>query len=165
MQSCVLQPDFLEKFFLAQKLGKWTQNEPKTGVFFEFLENLVIKFYWIWSIMKIYIICCVATQISYWWKSLFLRYGPKCSLPIKLQDFLFNHISRTNQWNSLFFLYVDTNSHKLKVDQKIWEWALSENELMEWTGFLHAGADSGKLKVVSIIFGWMWSKLGVVMRR
>ena len=24
------------------------------------------------------------------------------------------------------FLYVYTNSHKLKVDQKIWGWALSE---------------------------------------
>ena len=24
------------------------------------------------------------------------------------------------------FLHVDTNSHKLKVDQKIWEWAWSE---------------------------------------
>ena len=25
-----------------------------------------------------------------------------------------------------YFLHVDTNSHKLKVDQKIWGWAWSE---------------------------------------
>ena len=29
-----------------------------------------------------------------------------------------------------------------------------KNELKEWTDFLHAGADSGKLKVISMIFGW-----------
>ena len=31
---------------------------------------------------------------------------------------------------------------------------------MNW--FLHA-ADSGKLKVVSMIFGWTWLKMGVVI--
>ena len=38
-----------------------------------------------------------------------------------------------------------------------------KNELMEWTDFLHAGVNSGKLKVISIIFRWMWSKLGVAI--
>ena len=28
-----------------------------------------------------------------------------------------------------------------------------KNELMEWTKFLHAGGNSGKLKVTSIVFG------------
>ena len=45
--------------------------------------------------------------------------GQKYSQPIRMQDFLINHISRTNQWNSLIFLHFDTNSHKFKVDQKI----------------------------------------------
>ena len=29
------------------------------------LENLVISFFSIWSIMKVYFICCILAQISY----------------------------------------------------------------------------------------------------
>ena len=36
MKLCVTEPEFPEKCSLPQKLGKWTQNEPKTG-FFEFI--------------------------------------------------------------------------------------------------------------------------------
>ena len=88
-----------KKFFLPPKIGKLTRNGPKTG-FFNLLENFVINFYWIYSIMK-YIICCVPAQIPYLGKFSFLRYGPKCSQPVRLRDFLINHVSRTNQWNSL----------------------------------------------------------------
>ena len=38
-----------------------------------------------------------------------------------------------------------------------------KNELMEWTDFLSAGANSGKLKVILMIFGWMLSKLGMAI--
>ena len=38
-----------------------------------------------------------------------------------------------------------------------------KNELMELTYFLHAGANSGKLKVISILFMWKWSKVGVAI--
>ena len=116
---------FSGKKFFAPKLRKKAQNGPKTG-FFQLLEDLVITFYWIWSIMEIYIICCVPAQIPYLGKFLFLRYGPKCSQPMRLHDFLIDHISRTNLWNSLIFLHVDTNLHKLKVDQKIFGWAWPE---------------------------------------
>ena len=103
MKLCVTEPDFLDNFFLFPKLGKWTKNGPKQG-FLNLLNNLVISFYWICSIMKIYIICCVPTQILYLGKFfLFLRYGPKFSKRIRLHDFLINHISRTNQYNSLIF--------------------------------------------------------------
>ena len=91
-----------KKFFFAPKLRKKAQNGSKTGVF-NLFKNLVINFYWIWSIMEIYIIWCVPAQIPYLGKFLFLRYRPKCSHPIRLQDFLINHISRTNQWYNLFF--------------------------------------------------------------
>ena len=50
--------------------------------------------------MKIYV-SCVPAQIPYLGKFWFLRYGPKCSQLIRLQD----------------FLHVDTNSRKLIVDQ------------------------------------------------
>ena len=29
-------------------------------------------------------------------------------------------------------------------------------------GFLHAGTNSGKLKVDSVILGWAWSKMAVI---
>ena len=32
-----------------------------------------------------------------------LWYGPKCSRPVRLHNFLTNHISRTNKWKSLIF--------------------------------------------------------------
>ena len=82
-------------------LRKRAQNGPKSG-FFQFTGKLIFT-YWIWSLMEIYIIGCVPTQIPYLEKFLFLRYGPKCSQPIRLQYFLINHISRRNQWNSLDF--------------------------------------------------------------
>ena len=30
---CVKEPDFPGKIFMPQKLGKWTENGPKTGFF------------------------------------------------------------------------------------------------------------------------------------
>ena len=45
--------------------------------FFNLLKNLVINFYCIYSIMKMYIMYCVHAQIPYLGKFLFLRYGPK----------------------------------------------------------------------------------------
>ena len=52
--------------------------------FLKLLKNLVINFYWFCFIMKIYIICWVPDFLR---NFLFLRYGPKCSQPIRLQDF------------------------------------------------------------------------------
>ena len=100
-----IKPDFLGKKFCPQN---W-ENGPKIGQkqgFLNLLKNLVIDFYWICSIMKTYIICCVPVQIPCLWEFFFVRYGPKCSQPTRLQDFLINHISRTNPWNSLFFSYL-----------------------------------------------------------
>ena len=51
-------------------------------------------------------------KIPYLEKLLFLRYVLKSSQPIRFQDFLINHISRTNHWNSLFFcmlIQIDIN--------------------------------------------------------
>ena len=84
--SCEVVHDragFFWKMIFAPKNGKMVQKRPKTR-FFNLLENLVISFYWIWSIMKIHIIFCVPAQIPYLGKCLFLRYGPKCCQPIRL---------------------------------------------------------------------------------
>ena len=123
----MIQPDFLEINFLCQ--NRKCENGPKMGQkqgFLNLLKTFVINFYWICSIMKIYIIYCVSAQTLYLGKCLFPRYGQKCSQPIRLQDFLMNHISRTDQWNSLIFLHIDTNSNKLKVNHKIFRWAWSK---------------------------------------
>ena len=65
----------------------------------------------------------------------------------------------------LDFLQVDANSHKLKIDQKFswWVWTKMavSNWVLGWTDFLHACANSGKLKVILMIFGgysqkWVW---------
>ena len=124
--------------------------------------------------------CCVPAQITYSGKLWFLRYGSRYSQPIRLQDFLINHISRTSQWNNLIFLHVDKNSYKLKITKKffgvdIQKWVqsiLSQDSKMgfisrmdRWTNliFLLSGANPRKLKVISLIFGWMWSDMGVAI--
>ena len=78
----------------GSKLGKWIKNGPKTACF-EFIEIFFIKFCLISSIMQIFIICCVSAKIPHMGKFLFLRYNPKYSQPIRLQDCLINNISRT----------------------------------------------------------------------
>ena len=87
----VAESAFLKKLFLFQKWEKWAKNEPEMG-FLNLLEYLVIYFFWIWFITKVYIICCILAQI---------------------------YIARANWWKKLIFLHGDTASWKLKVDWKI----------------------------------------------
>ena len=94
---------FSGKKFFATKTGKMDQEWVKNRVFWIYWKILVINFYWICSLVKIHIICCVPAQIPYLQKFLFLRYSLKCSQPVRLQEFLINHISRTNQWNNMIF--------------------------------------------------------------
>ena len=65
MQLCVTEPDFPEKSF-AQKIGKMGQKQ----IVLNILKNFGINFYWICSIMKIYI-CCVPAQIPEIWAKMF----------------------------------------------------------------------------------------------
>ena len=87
---CVVVHDrvgFVKKNFFCPKNG---ENGLKTGQkwgFLDLLKNLVINFFWIWSIKKVHIICCSLALIPYLGKIWFLRYGPKWSRPIRLQDF------------------------------------------------------------------------------
>ena len=62
---------FFRKIFFAPKIGKMGQKQG----FFNLLESFVINFYWIWSIMKIYIICCVLVRIPYLGKFLYWDLG------------------------------------------------------------------------------------------
>ena len=83
MKLYLTEPDFWGKKCCPKN---W-ENEPKMCQIWSY----------ICSIMKFCIICCVPAQIPYLRKLLFLKYWPKCSQPIRLQDFLINDISRKNQ--------------------------------------------------------------------
>ena len=125
MKLCITEPDFWRKKILPPRLGKWTKNGPK-HVFFNLLKNLIINVCWICS--KIYIMCSVPAQIPYLVKVLFMRYGAKCSQPMKLQDFLiFNQpYLQSKSVKQPDFMHVDTNSHKLKANQTYFGWVLSK---------------------------------------
>ena len=138
------------------------------------MRDVDINFYWIFSIMKIYIICLVPTQIPYLGKSLFVRYRPKCSQPIRLQDFLINHISRTNQWNSLIFCMCKFTKikrwsklfwHGQKSMWPISSLALKLNIFLEWTDginwFFTYRYKFTQIKYWKILWGghsqnWLW---------
>ena len=64
MNLCLREPDFLRKKNLLPKFGKWTKNWPRQN-FLNKLKNLIINFYRICSIITIYNIYYVSTQISY----------------------------------------------------------------------------------------------------
>ena len=98
MKLCVTAR-FFGKTFFAPKIGEMGQKYD----FLNLNKNLAINFHWIFSIMKTYTIYCVPAPIAYFGKILFLRYGPKCSKPIRLQDIYINYFFRTNWWNSLIF--------------------------------------------------------------
>ena len=77
-----------------------------------------------------------------------------------------------------YFLYVDTNSQRIKDDRKFlvrygqkWMYpicfldskidCISKNELIELTDFLHVGTNSRKSKGDSKFFRWVLLKMGV----
>ena len=72
--------------------------------------------------MQIFIICGVPAYIPYLGKFLFLVYEPKCS---QIAGFFNQPYLQNKSLKYPDFLHVDTNSHKLKVDQKIFgrEWS------------------------------------------
>ena len=58
---------------------------------------IFIEFSLLWN----FILFAVFLHKYHIWKNYHVR--PKCSQPIRLQDFLIRYISRINQWNSLIF--------------------------------------------------------------
>ena len=111
-----------QKTFFAPKIGKMRQKQG----FLNLLNNLVINFYWICSIMKIYTICCVPGQIPYLGN--FLSLGDMCQSVHSQSDCRLSQISQPFLQNKSMkhphFLHADTNSQKLKVDLKSGFWTL-----------------------------------------
>ena len=66
--------------------------------------------------MKVYIKNFTLGQISYLGKFWFLKYGSKCSRPIRFGGFLNQICLLSKMLKKPDFLHVITNSLKLKVD-------------------------------------------------
>ena len=83
---CMAEPDVLEKMFYSQNV----ENRPNPG-FFECVGKLsffflVLNFFISVVYNESYCNSCMLEQMSYLGKFWFLRYGPKRSWPIRLQD-------------------------------------------------------------------------------
>ena len=87
MWCCVCQ----KKVFYPQN----GENRPSPGFFecigkFSFFSVLYFFISLVYNESLYYCNCCMLEQISYLGKFWFLRYGPKCSWPIRLWDFSIN---------------------------------------------------------------------------
>ena len=98
------------------------------------MKSLIFDFFWIWSIIDIHIIYSIRAKIPYLGKICFRRYWPKCSWPIRLQDFWINYIP------SLKWLKMMANLSIIKMIKK----SLS----------LACWYKSKEIKIP----GWSWSK-------
>ena len=75
--------------------------------------------------MKSYIICCVTAQIPYFGNFFSLVWAKMLSA-YQIAGFFNQPCIQNKSMKEPDFLHVDTSSHKLKVDQKIFGWAWSE---------------------------------------
>ena len=84
MTLCMTEPIFFIKTLFCPN---W-ENGSKLGQNrVNLLKKIVFNFYWNCYVRKIYVICCVPIHDLRLVKILFLRQGPKCFLPIRLQYF------------------------------------------------------------------------------
>ena len=92
MWCCVWLPDFLKKMFYPQNGKNWPgpgflECIGKFRVFFSVFYFFISLVY---NKSLYYCNFCMLEQISYLGKFWFLRYGPKCSWPIRLWYFSIN---------------------------------------------------------------------------
>ena len=138
---------FSEKLFLFQKVQKSVQIG-----FFEFIENLFNVFF-----LNLFYNESLHCLLLSWASPIFGKshtwYGPKCSRPIRLQDFQINNISSTKCWNSLIFLcwynFMEIKILKMAVSQEFIDWL---NWFFACQGFQvwkFCGIDCYRYRVVS----------------
>ena len=126
MKLRLIETDFFRETPLPQTLEK----QVKSSIF---------NFYWICSIMKIYIICRVPVHILHLVKILSLRYGTNCSLSIRLQYPQMSDTPRTNGWNSLIFSrliqvqkYLNLIENVLGGHFQKWVWLFWSRDSEKW---------------------------------
>ena len=91
----------------GQKGPKMAQKQG----FSHFLEKFVISFYCKYARMKDNIVTKFLVKTPYPAKFLFFNYGPKCSQPIRLQDFLYFNISKSI-WRMKFIFCMQLDPHR-----------------------------------------------------
>ena len=99
MWICAWQSWIFHKVSFCSQNWENEQKVDQKQSFLNLFRNLVIDFYWMCSVKKIYI-CCVPTQIPYLGSFCFWDMEQYI---IRQWYILINHISWTNQWNSLAF--------------------------------------------------------------
>lgn len=86
LKLCLSELDFFKNNSVSQNC----RNLAKNRLFLNLLKNLVIKFFWIWSPIKIYIICYINEKSSYltteFHKSPFKNLGPEIWAKIPLAN-------------------------------------------------------------------------------
>ena len=135
---CMTEADFLKIMFCPQnkKIGQaqGCLNVQESSVFFSVLYFFIKLVY---NESLYYCNSCMLEQISYLGKFWFQRYDPKCSSPIRLQDFLINR-----------------RTLKLAVFHK-------EINKINWFWCVHPTAFSGMAHQVFLIFGKMIGNLNM----
>ena len=100
---------FFKKLFCPRN----RENGPKIG-FLDLLGNLVINFFWIWSVKKAHIIFCILALIPYL-GNLVLEIQAKM---LRAQSDC--RISRTQRWKSLIFCMLIQINGNQKLIEKYW---------------------------------------------
>ena len=102
---------------------------------FEHISHLVLVFLLLTLASKCGLGCYISAQIPYLRKIWFLRYGPECSQPIRLQDFYNICIFGTKWWNSLIFYILIQIHENQKLIKKSWTYltiSQEENDGINW---------------------------------
>ena len=85
--------------------------------------------------------------------------GRKQIWPIRLQNLKSNISLEEN--DEIVYFFSMLIQEKNVCGQK-WLWPpWSQDELMNWAEFLHFHANSEKLRMTFLIFGWLWSQIGM----
>ena len=130
LKLCATELDFLEKKFLPQKLGKIGKMGPR------WVKNRVFSIYWkIWSLIfaiinliydvNLYCFLCSCTNPIFG-KIFVPEIWAKMFSVNQISGFFNQPYLQKKSMKQPDFLHVDTNSHKLKAKQKVFEWAWSE---------------------------------------
>ena len=96
------------------KMGKIGQKKSQKNGFLNLVENWSLIFLNLFYNESLYYLLCSCAYSIYLGKICFLRYGPKCSQPVRLQEFLNQLYLQNKVMKQPNFSYVGTNSWELK---------------------------------------------------
>ena len=118
--------------------------------------------------------CVLMPEINSWWKNIVVSVVKnECVNPdhrtFKLA-ICHKGIIGANWFFAWWYKFRIANNHWVGMVKRCWGPFLvmglqhllyCKNNCMNWADFMHANANSGKLKITLIIFVWSWSKMGM----